>query len=405
MDRYQKQKKIGEGSFGKAYLVKSKDSGKQFVIKEINISKMGRKEREEAKKEVAVLAQMKHPNIVAYREHFEDVGNLVIVMDYCDGGDLYSVINKARGVLFPEEQVLDWFVQICLSIKHIHDRKILHRDIKSQNIFLTKAGIVKLGDFGIAKVLNSTVELARTCIGTPYYLSPEICENRPYNNKSDIWSLGCVLYELATLKHAFEAGNMKNLVLKIIRGSYPPVPPKYSYELRNLIAQLFKRTPRDRPSINSILKKPFIQKRIQKFLSETEMQAEFSHTIMHGAKVAKVLPPGKRPLGPAANRPISAPAVGKPPSAAGVPAARYNPAAKYGQPMARRAKENRKSDERRRPPSAGVRPPSGGARPPSGPSHAGVLAIANADLARKKQELMAKEKIEEKKLGINRLVE
>ncbi|XP_022786792.1 serine/threonine-protein kinase Nek5-like [Stylophora pistillata] len=117
----------------------------------------------------------------------------------------------------PEDQVLDYFVQICLGLKHVHDRKILHRDLKSQNIFLTKNGIVKLGDFGIARVLHSTMELARTCIGTPYYLSPEICENKPYNNKSDIWSLGCVLYELLTLKHAFEAGNMKNLVLKIIR--------------------------------------------------------------------------------------------------------------------------------------------------------------------------------------------
>ncbi|KAF3818499.1 hypothetical protein GH733_011916 [Mirounga leonina] len=112
-----------------------------------------------------------------------------------------------------------------------------------------------------------TVELARTCIGTPYYLSPEICENKPYNNKSDIWALGCVLYEMCTLKHAFEAGNMKNLVLKIISGSFPPVSLHYSYDLRNLLSQLFKRNPRDRPSVNSILEKGFIAKRIEKFLS------------------------------------------------------------------------------------------------------------------------------------------
>lgn len=98
-------------------------------------------------------------------------------------GDLYKHINSQRGNLLPEDQILNWFVQLCLALKHVHDRKILHRDIKSQNVFLTKKGVVKLGDFGIARVLNSTVELARTCIGTPYYLSPEICENRPYNNK------------------------------------------------------------------------------------------------------------------------------------------------------------------------------------------------------------------------------
>ncbi|XP_015768771.1 PREDICTED: serine/threonine-protein kinase Nek5-like, partial [Acropora digitifera] len=104
-------------------------------------------------------------------------------MDYCEAGDLYMRINSQRGIQMPEEQVLDFFVQICLGLKHVHDRKILHRDLKSQNIFLTKNGFVKLGDFGIARVLHSTVELARTAIGTPYYLSPEICENRPYNNK------------------------------------------------------------------------------------------------------------------------------------------------------------------------------------------------------------------------------
>ncbi|KAG7277518.1 hypothetical protein CRUP_030680, partial [Coryphaenoides rupestris] len=181
-------------------------------------------------------------------------------MDYCEGGDLFRKINSQRGGPFPEEQVLDWFVQICLALKHVHDRKILHRDIKSQNIFLTKNGTVQLGDFGIARVLNSTVELARTCIGTPYYLSPEILISGPW---------------------AFEAGNMKNLVLKIIRGSYPPVSVHYSQDLRSLLGLLFRRNPRERPSVSGVLAKPFLSCRIHKFLSPQIIAQEFSHTSFH----------------------------------------------------------------------------------------------------------------------------
>ncbi|CAH1267417.1 NEK1 [Branchiostoma lanceolatum] len=316
MEKYQKVKRIGEGSFGKAFLVRNKKDGKQYVIKEISITKMSPKERQESRREVTVLSKMKHTNIVSYQESFEEVGNLYIVMDFCDGGDLYQRINAQRGILFTEDQVMNWFVQLCLALKHVHDRKILHRDIKSQNIFLMRDGAIKLGDFGIARVLNNTMELARTCIGTPYYLSPEMCENRPYNNKSDIWALGCVLYEMCTLKHAFEAGNMKNLVLKIIRGSYPPVSPRYSYELRNLVAQLFKRNPRDRPSINSILRKNFISKRIEKFLSQAEFQEEFSHTILHKQHPLAARPPVKAAPKPAAIGPRIS-----------------DPAAKYGVPL------------------------------------------------------------------------
>ncbi|XP_070613526.1 serine/threonine-protein kinase Nek1 isoform X17 [Erythrolamprus reginae] len=319
MDKYIKAQKIGEGSFGKAILVKAKENGKQYVIKEINISKMSNKEREESRREVAVLANMKHPNIVLYRESFEEAGCLYIVMDYCEGGDLFKKINAQKGVFFSEDQIMDWFVQICLALKHVHDRKILHRDIKSQNIFLTKDGTIQLGDFGIARVLNSTVELARTCIGTPYYLSPEICENKPYNNKSDMWALGCVLYEMCTLKHAFEAGNMKNLVLKIISGSFPPVSTRYSHELRSLISQLFKRNPRDRPSVNSLLEKMFIVKRIEKFLTPQLIAEEFSHKIFQ--KFGPHAVPAKRP------------AQGQNLASAAPARKITKPAAKYGVPL------------------------------------------------------------------------
>ncbi|XP_072575808.1 serine/threonine-protein kinase Nek1 isoform X19 [Vulpes vulpes] len=318
MEKYVRLQKIGEGSFGKAILVKSTEDDRQYVIKEINISRMSNKEREESRREVAVLANMKHPNIVQYRESFEENGSLYIVMDYCEGGDLFKRINAQKGILFQEDQILDWFVQICLALKHVHDRKILHRDIKSQNIFLTKDGTVQLGDFGIARVLNSTVELARTCIGTPYYLSPEICENKPYNNKSDIWALGCVLYEMCTLKHAFEAGNMKNLVLKIISGSFPPVSLHYSYDLRNLLSQLFKRNPRDRPSVNSILEKGFIAKRIEKFLSPQLIAEEFCLKTFSKCGVQPI--PAKRPAsGQSLASVVSAQKITKPAAKYGVP--------------------------------------------------------------------------------------
>ncbi|XP_046853353.1 serine/threonine-protein kinase Nek1-like isoform X2 [Xenia sp. Carnegie-2017] len=318
MNEYIRVKNIGQGSFGKALLVKSKKDGMTYVIKEINVSKM------------KVLSEMKHPNIVSYMDSFEENGNLYIVMDYCEGGDLYKKINSQRGVYFTEDQVLDWFVQIALAIKHVHDRKILHRDIKTQNIFLTRSGTIKLGDFGIARVLRNTMELARTCIGTPYYLSPEICENRPYNNKSDLWSLGCVLYEMLTLKHAFEAGNMKNLALKIIKGSYPPVPPRYSAEVRMLVSRLFKRNPRDRPSINTLLRHELLRNRIDKFLSEEMVAHEFSHTVLH-----------KKPF----HVPVQKLAPGRPIKPAPVPKKISKPAAKYGVSVAKKAAVRKPSND------------------------------------------------------------
>ncbi|XP_044139477.1 serine/threonine-protein kinase Nek5 isoform X8 [Bufo gargarizans] len=285
MNNFEIIRMIGEGAFGKAFLAKGKNDNIPCVIKEVNLSKMARKEKEASHKEVTLLAKMNHPNIVKFFASVEENNNLYIVMEYCDGGDLMKRIDQQRGVLFNEDQILNWFVQISLGLKHIHDRKVLHRDIKAQNIFLANNGTLpKLGDFGIARMLNNTMELARTCVGTPYYLSPEICENRPYNNKTDIWSLGCVLYELCTLKHPFEENNLKQLVLRICRGRYEPLSPKYSYDLRALISQLFKISPRDRPSITSILKKPFLERRIPHFLSPKLMEDEFSHTVLHRKK-------------------------------------------------------------------------------------------------------------------------
>jgi len=136
-------------------------------------------------------------------------------MEYADSGDIAQLIEnqKKSGKHFTEDEVLFYFVQILLAMKHVHDHKILHRDLKGQNIFLHKITtadgkqrrMVKLGDFGVSKILSSTIDSAKTAVGTPYYLSPEICSAKGYNNKSDVWSLGCILYELCTMQHVFEA--------------------------------------------------------------------------------------------------------------------------------------------------------------------------------------------------------
>ena len=255
---------------------------------------MKSREKQEARNECAVLKEMRHPNIVSYQEHFEQGSKLYIAMDFADGGDLSTKLAAQRGRLLPEQQVVDWFVQLCLAMKHVHDRKILHRDLKAANIFLTRTGMIKLGDFGIAKVLSNTRDLARTQIGTPYYFSPEICNGRPYNNKSDVWSLGVVLYEMLTLRHPFDGRSMQQLIVKICAGRYAPVSSTYSRELRDLVGAMMSQSQRSRPSVNAILKKPLMQRRISQFLSQTLLADEFSHTVLHGPKRRAPAPKAKK---------------------------------------------------------------------------------------------------------------
>lgn len=157
-----------------------------------------------------------------------------------------------------EDHVLNWFTQICLALKHVHDRKILHRDLKSQNIFLTKNNMIKLGDFGIARVLSETKSKAKTVVGTPYYLSPEIIQSKPYSFKSDIWSLGVLLYEMCALQPPFNAQSLHQLARKIIVGQYNDVPNHFSKNITNLLQGMLCVDPEKRPNINTILGYPVI---------------------------------------------------------------------------------------------------------------------------------------------------
>lgn len=275
-------KLLGEGAFGKCYLCENTRDGSMWVVKQIDISKMTPQEKREAYHEAKVMSAFDHPNIIKFKDVYTTTnGRLNIVMNYADGGDLQSKIKGQRGRLFSENEILDMFVQICLAMKHVHDRKVLHRDIKGQNIFLMRNGMIKLGDFGISKVLTSTIDKARTMVGTPYYLSPEIVEGRPYSFKSDVWSLGVLLYELCTLKPPFDGISIRQLSVNICRGTYPPLPSQFSKELRNLVSMQLTLDPNKRPTVGQMLKLPFITHRIRNVLTESVRFQEFSHTILH----------------------------------------------------------------------------------------------------------------------------
>uniref|UniRef100_A0A2K6MZK3 non-specific serine/threonine protein kinase n=1 Tax=Rhinopithecus bieti TaxID=61621 RepID=A0A2K6MZK3_RHIBE len=169
--------------------------------------------------------------------------------------------------------------------QYLHEKHILHRDLKTQNVFLTRTNIIKVGDLGIARVLENHCDMASTLIGTPYYMSPELFSNKPYNYKSDVWALGCCVYEMATLKHAFNAKDMNSLVYRIIEGKLPPMPRDYSPELAELIRTMLSKRPEERPSVRSILRQPYIKRQISFFLEPfatvVSGKAESNHEVIH----------------------------------------------------------------------------------------------------------------------------
>ncbi|KAG5470420.1 hypothetical protein LSCM1_01664 [Leishmania martiniquensis] len=263
MDKYQRVKVLGKGSFGSAILIKRKTDGLLFVVKEVAMTRMSKKEREEARHECTVLQQLQHPNIVRYVEQFENNNNLYIVMEYCDGGDLAEKVKQSRGPM-KESSMLYYFSQICLAMEYLHSRHILHRDIKTMNVFLMKNGAVKLGDFGISTVLRTTMGMANTVCGTPYYFSPELCRNRPYNNKSDIWALGVLLYECATGgRHPFDGTSMNQLMQRIVQGHYAPLSSQYSSDFRRMVDWCLQKDPAKRPSIKQALALPLMRRSLE----------------------------------------------------------------------------------------------------------------------------------------------
>nr|XP_046149152.1 serine/threonine-protein kinase Nek2 [Oncorhynchus gorbuscha] len=253
---------IGSGSYGKCQKIRRKSDAKILVWKELDYGTMAESEKQMLVSEVNLLRELKHPNIVRYYDRIIDRTNttLYIVMEHCEGGDLSSLITrciKERRYL-EEEFIMRVMAQLTLALKDCHRRSnggatVLHRDLKPANIFLDVKQNVKLGDFGLARILNHDTSFAKTFVGTPYYMSPEQINRMSYNEKSDIWSLGCLLYELCALSPPFTAYNQKELAEKIREGKFRRIPYRYSEELNTLLSRMLNLKDYLRPSVESIL--------------------------------------------------------------------------------------------------------------------------------------------------------
>ena len=272
-ERYAVERTIGVGSHGVARLVSDRADGSLWVLKEVALTP---RSAEAAGREAALLTELRHPHVLALRESFVDEkrGALCLVTEYCAGGDLFELIERTREaeVRFEEAQIVKWLAQLASAVKYLHDRRVLHRDIKSQNIFLTKAGDVRIGDFGLCRVLEHTADLAMTVTGTPFYMAPEVCANLPYSTASDVWSVGCVVYELAMLRHTFDGSNLLSLVYAILQGDYERVGAPYSPELSQLVDACLQREPSKRPKIFTILQNPLVRAAGAELLAERKQR-------------------------------------------------------------------------------------------------------------------------------------
>ena len=270
MDNYIKLELIGRGGNGnKVYLVKDLNTGVKYALKRIHLDFTEAHEKEKNENEIEIFKSLNHPNLIQYITSFYDKKKrLCIIMEYADNGDLYSIVKKHQQTktYINEDLIWKFVLQIFQGIKYIHSKKIIHRDIKCQNIFLTKNGTIKIGDFGISRLLKNTVDdFAKTPIGTPYFLSPEICSGSKYNFKIDMWMIGCVLYELATLRKPFEAPSIPDLVEKIKNQNFIPISKNYSDELQFLIEKLLNKDPQNRPSIKEVLNFDFVVNKMKKY--------------------------------------------------------------------------------------------------------------------------------------------
>ena len=291
MNDFQIISKLGEGAYSVVYKVKRTVDDQIYALKKVKLLNLSEKEKLNALNEVRILASVKSNFVISYKEAFFDEkdSTLGIVMEYADKGDLYQRIveHKNAAMFLEESEIWRIFIQLVKGLKALHDLKILHRDLKSANVFIFSDGSAKLGDLNVSKVARRGLGYTQT--GTPYYASPEVWKDQPYDNKSDIWSLGCVLYEMITLRPPFRAENMEGLYNKVIKGQYNKIPERFSPDLVSIVKMLLMVNAEARPSCDKILKNPIIQKRIEYFKSFSSEEVGEDQALLQTIRIPKNL--------------------------------------------------------------------------------------------------------------------
>ena len=266
MENFEIIEKLGQGGFSKVYKVRRKIDNQIYALKKVQITNLSEKQKMNSLNEIRVLASIKSKYIVNYKEAFLDTkdSSLCLVMEFADKGDLSERIEeqKKRGKYFNERDIWRIFIQLIKGLKSLHDLNIIHRDIKSSNIFLFSDGTAKLGDLNVCKVISDN-NLGKTQAGTPFFAAPEVWSEKPYGLKSDIWSLGCVLYEIVSLKCPFSSNNMVELYNKVLIGKFSRIPKKFSSDLICIIEHMIRFEEDKRLSCDQILQCDIVKKKIR----------------------------------------------------------------------------------------------------------------------------------------------
>ena len=295
MNNFELISKLGEGSYSTVYKVRRKADLKMYALKKVKLKNLSEKEKQNALNEIRILASIKSDHIIAYKEAFieEKEKILCLVTEFANKGDLFQKITyfKQMQKSFEEKDIWNIFIQILQGLKCLHDHNILHRDLKSANIFLFNNNLAKIGDLNVSKVTKNGIGHTQT--GTPYYASPEVWNDESYTNKSDIWSLGCVLYEMICLTPPFKAESMDGLYHKIIKGKYNKIPEKYSKELNEILKLLFNVNPKERPSCDELLKNSIIKNKIEFFEENNKFNDDINNNeeseLLKTIKISKNL--------------------------------------------------------------------------------------------------------------------
>ena len=280
------KKVLGSGTYGKVYKAIRQSDNKPYAVKVVNLSTLDQREIEDSVNEIRIIASFESPFILGFYEAFCDKNRLCIVTEYAKLGDLQNFFRKRklRNSPLPEESIWRFFLQILEGLRVLHSSGVVHRDLKSANVMLSAPDLLKIGDLGIATVLHAR-QLARTQIGTPLYLAPEVWKRCPYDQKCDMWSLGVLLYEMMTFSYPFNGRNTDELARRVCAGVYP-VPSKYSLELTSILRKLLSVSPRERPSVDELLQMQCVKDHME-LLNQFPIEESQSARLLETIKVPR----------------------------------------------------------------------------------------------------------------------